>query len=584
MILYYSSNICIFQGEGFEKENLLLLRMFNNYSIRKFLKILKTLKDSLSLNLNIYLKKNIINIISNFILIKDIQWSKEKKLRGFIIKKLIGFHLLKVYKLLINEKKIWFNILNELEITNNKNTHHISSKKNAFFLEKIPKYLDLGLLMTYKLSKKLNLALKKEIYNKEYSFISKFKRNINNVNNKSILVVGEASGLYTGSYTPFISTKFNWFVSTGLKSDIECNHLDPFNQVDPIEKRNSKSEELIPLENIIFKINNFKEKVTKKLKKTERNSYYYQIMNTNGIRGFMSEAQTTFNLKANYLYFFNQNLLLETLNINNIYYRLHNNNNLENYKNILKISKIKFLKYFYITQNTKREKFFFILFKLSHSCLDYYSLLVDGLYENFKECFDFYRSLVYFMHMSKSYLFIVRLLLRKIINNLLKKNYKLKVENSYFLYSYDFLNSILHIFFINLNFINKMKKYIAKYSFFNFFFNIFLIKKKINLLKHQEKKSEDGLDKIFFSYRLLKKYTWFNFSKFTWYYLNFLLEWRINLGLFIGITNFKKHLGLKCINSFILLRDEFKELKEEWADEGSRNIKEFVFFFFRVCK
>merc|ERR1712039_943641 len=65
-------------------------------------------------------------------------------------------------------------------------------------------------------------------YNKSKYFLPRnnFLKIVENVYNKNIFVIGNVYDFYKGSITPFYKSLFNWLVSTGLKSDIECDDLE----------------------------------------------------------------------------------------------------------------------------------------------------------------------------------------------------------------------------------------------------------------------------------------------------------------------------------------------------------------------
>ena len=67
MILYNTRQVRVFNGDGVSKERELLLKLFNNYSIKNFINFIKIveiqLKNHSDLNLNLYFSKNIKNFL-----------------------------------------------------------------------------------------------------------------------------------------------------------------------------------------------------------------------------------------------------------------------------------------------------------------------------------------------------------------------------------------------------------------------------------------------------------------------------------------------------------------------------------------
>ena len=89
-MLYYSSHIRIFNGEAFVKEKLLLLKIFNKYSIKSFLRIIRIInlkiKVNLKLNFELIFKKLIQNLVLDLPL-----FSQKKKIIYSFFKKINNF-------------------------------------------------------------------------------------------------------------------------------------------------------------------------------------------------------------------------------------------------------------------------------------------------------------------------------------------------------------------------------------------------------------------------------------------------------------------------------------------------------------
>jgi hypothetical protein len=95
MILYYSSNVRAFNSEGTSRYKILLLKFFNNYSIKTFFKLIKILQIRSKLNIDIY--SLIQKISSNYIL--DLPFLRSNIFnRFFSFKKFIIFSFLILFK------------------------------------------------------------------------------------------------------------------------------------------------------------------------------------------------------------------------------------------------------------------------------------------------------------------------------------------------------------------------------------------------------------------------------------------------------------------------------------------------------
>merc|ERR1712063_209069 len=176
----------------------------------------------------------------------------------------------------------------------------------------------LSIKQNQKEKKLINSFYKNILVKKHHKFLVKnsyypsFKTNFNlkKKNNHSIFVIGEVYDYYNGSITPFSKGNYSWFVSTGLKSDVECNDVFLHNFY---EDKKGK--------NIIFKIKNFQTKVTNNIKRNVRHLLYYNSNHFFGLQRFLSQSKTTFNLlqqNKTFKYYLDFSYFKKNLNLENI--------------------------------------------------------------------------------------------------------------------------------------------------------------------------------------------------------------------------------------------------------------------------
>ena len=125
-------------------------------------------------------------------------------------------------------------------------------------------------------------------------------------NNRNIFIVGEVYNFYRGSLTPFYNSKFSWFISTGLKTDVEAGDINLL--------KNRKSFDFFNdnrFKSIVLRLNNFKHKVTRGIKKKVRHLFYYSLSNFFGFQRFLSESKSSYNYKINNYSLLEQSFFLQ---------------------------------------------------------------------------------------------------------------------------------------------------------------------------------------------------------------------------------------------------------------------------------
>ena len=284
MIIKNSFQMRVFNGKGCEHEVLLLLKLFNKYNgMYNILKMVKTLKV-VSFDTNEIIKKIYLEFFSKTKILKIIQNKLEiLPVLKYILRKYILFLLKNTLDLKDRKMLFW-----TLSLKQNKNLLNGFEKKNVNMLNSFYKNI---------LLKKHHKFLAKNKYYKSFKTDFNFKKK----NNHSIFVIGEVFEYYNGSITPFSKGNYSWFVSTGLKSDVECNDIFLHQELYTID------EDYFPNfyedkkgKNIIFKIENFQKKVINKIKKNVRHLLYYNSNHFFGLQRFLSQSKTTFNLIQQY--------------------------------------------------------------------------------------------------------------------------------------------------------------------------------------------------------------------------------------------------------------------------------------------
>lgn len=293
-MLYYSKYNAIFEGDGFLQEKVLLLKFFDNYSISYFIKIIKTLEKNLSITLNFSFIPYLISLYKN--LFKFLDLSKKTYLNCFLCKRFIAFYFVnfleKLYSIYPDHQKylLFF-----------KTTLKTKKKNRLFYSQKT--FFDQNYVSSRVLKKK-----HKVLYRKQFKFLYNFPRNtffkfLNVPTNYNLYVVGESLDFYQGSVTPFNRAQFSWLVSTGLKTDIECDDLDvklgewweDFTDATGIDLNFYKEYP----KSLVFKLSNFNKKITKALniKKQVRHAYVFGMVNFFERQLFISEKFFPFILK-----------------------------------------------------------------------------------------------------------------------------------------------------------------------------------------------------------------------------------------------------------------------------------------------
>ena len=198
----------VFNGKGCEHEVLLLLKLFNKYNgMYNILKMVKTLKV-ISFDTNKIIKTIYTEFFANTKILKIIKNKMEVfPFLKMVLRKYILFILRQTLDQ--NDRKMLFW---NLSLKQNKKSVNSSKKNERNLLNNI--YIN-------------NFTKKNHKFLMKNAYYPSFKTNFNlkKKNNHSIFVIGEVYDYYNGSITPFSKGNYSWFVSTGLKSDVECNDV-----------------------------------------------------------------------------------------------------------------------------------------------------------------------------------------------------------------------------------------------------------------------------------------------------------------------------------------------------------------------
>lgn len=546
MIIKNSFQMRAFNGKGCEYEILLLLKLFNKYNgMYNILKMVKTSKlvsfDTNEIIKNIYLeffsKTNILNIIKTKIEILPIL--------KYILRKYISSIL--------------------------KSTFDLKNQKMLFW--------KLSVKQNQKEKKLINPFYKNILVKKNHKFLTKnsyyssFKTNFNfkKKNNHSIFVIGEVFDYYNGSITPFSKGNYSWFVSTGLKGDVECNDVFLHQELYTID------EDFFPnfyeeknIKNVIFKIKNFQTKVVNKIKKNVRHLLYYNSNHFFGLQRFLSQSKTTFNLlqqKANFNYYLDfSNFKLHETNL-----KSNNNFKLERFftgmLNLKKISKTIFGLY------NQQTKVMFIFFNISKQVLQYYLTLIKTKSKAVSYVSYFLKSLVGFQLISERFI--------DIFDNLFSEY--LKRKKTFFFCQLSKrkkkFSKFLHSYFFNILFTKKMINQISKLSFFHFFFDVFIVSIKRNKLTAKLRIENDYLElpeKMKIYKELDYKPFFFDMYLLYYFYFYFLIDCQLNLTAVLNTQQIQTYSNLTYYEDMI---KPFRLLKKNWAYLGYNSIKELHDFF-----
>jgi len=552
MIIKNSFQMRVFNGKGCEHEVLLLLKLFNKYNgMYNILKMVKTLK-LVSFDTNEIIKKIYLEFFSKTKILKIIQNKLEiLPVLKYILRKYILFLLKNTLDLKDRKMLFW-----TLSLKQNKNLLNGFEKKNVNMLNSFYKNI---------LLKKHHKFLAKNKYYKSFKTDFNFKKK----NNHSIFVIGEVFEYYNGSITPYSKGNYSWFVSTGLKSDVECNDIFLHQELYTID------EDYFPNfyedkkgKNIIFKIENFQKKVINKIKKNVRHLLYYNSNHFFGLQRFLSQSKTTFNLIQQYrsfkyyLDYSNFDLHFSFLNqkpkIKNLFINMLNNKH---------INKSVFGLY------SQQTKVMFIFFNISKIVLNFYLTLIKTKSKAVSYVSYFLKSLAGFQLISKSFITIFENLFR----DYLKKNktyfffklYKRKNKFSKFLQSY----------FFNISLTKNLINQISKLSFFHFFFDVFIVSMKRNKLTAKLRKENDSLEleeKLMIYRKLDYKPYFFNMYTLYYFYFYFLLDCQLNLMSVLNVEEFKTYSSFRSYEDMI---KPFRLLKKKWAYLGYSSIRELHRFF-----
>ena len=586
MILYYSSQVRIFNGSGFTQEKILLFKFLNNYSIKQLIEIVKILELNLNIHLNFNLKKSFIKVLENlnseiFTLVNKGDLSKE--LNIFLMKKYLILYFIEWYKNVFLKYRLDIFQIKPLFLTFKKNDFLYkkgSIKKNVF--------LSTVLKRKYKIFLRKNKIFLKNKF--DYLRLDSYYSDLNN----NIYLNARAFDFYKGSITPFNNSKFSWFASTGLKSDVECNDLEVFKKTAVKLERCTFYKQT--LKDIIFKVRSFNKLVTKQVIKKVRHLLFYNSNKYLGSQRFISESKTSFNFKQNNFKIFSESFFLlknDSENILNFFFtktfsfKKFNNyltqkiffyNNLFYKKQIYfsEIFRIFKINYFY-TYNHQKMKIFYFLFKFSKQLVNYYYFLknkINFIRNGYKVI---YKSLISFAKIQKIYSKILTKNLNKFFFNFSKKFYiKKKVISSNF-YSENTLNFLLHIFIINKKFCKLLLSYILKSSFFYLFFNLFVFKKNIERLEDlfDATAEKDLLTEL--SVKKSKKLYWFSTYKSIFYYIFFCIDWKLNFDLLV-LPKQELNLSYLTFSKYTIL--PFERLLARWGVQRFVSLQSLYLFFF----
>lgn len=542
----------VFNGKGCEHEILLLLKLFKKYNgMYNILKMVKTLK-LISFDSNEIIK----NIYSEFFSKNKVLTLIKNKTELFpVLKYILRKYILAILKetLDLKDQKMLFW---KLSLKQNQNAFDAKNKKD----KKLPNPFYKNILV-----KKNHKFLEKNMYYNSFKTNFNFKRK----NNHSIFVIGEVFEYYNGSITPYSKGNYSWFVSTGLKSDVECNDVFLHQEL------YTRNEEFFPNfyedkkgKSVIFKIKNFQTKVVNKIKKNVRHLLYYNSNHFFGLQRFLSQSKTTFNLlqqNNNFNYYLDfSNFRLQEKKFKKTFKM---ENFFTNMLNIKKINKNFFGLY------SQQTKIMFIFFNISKIVLQYYLTLIKTKSKAVSYVSYFLKSVVGFKLLSQRFIYIFDNLFREYLRR--NKTFfffqlsKRKNKFSKFLQSY----------FFNVSFTKKMINNISKLSFFHYFFDVFIVSIKRNILTatlHRENDYLDLEEKMKIYKKLDYKPYYFNMYTLYYFYFYFLLDCQLNLTAVLNTQELQTYSNL---SSYEEMLKPFRLLKKKWAYLGYSSLKELHKFF-----
>lgn len=561
----------IFQGNGSLYEISLMLNLFKKYNgIYNIMKIIKTQKV-ISFDLIKIIKKSTLYLLKSFqnsnIILKE-----KNSFFNNIFKKFLAFvvYFLFKQKLPKNLKILFLSELNKKKYL----------KKTLSFYSFYGKKIRNTSFLTNNLKKN-----KKFLFNnKYYNFnllkpIKTFLKTFRNKNNNNIFVTGEIFDFYEGSITPFSKSNFSVLVSTGLKADIECNDFYLFKNLYTKESTPNFYED--DIKNTIFKVSNFKKKVGTNIniKQNVRQLFFYNTYQFFGSQRFFTEKiisftllqhDKKFNFETFYFYLISDSTNNLINNLNNISMFFRNNQIFKHFE----MKKIFFG--LFLTQT--RE--IFLYFKMSTTLLNFYLFLSQKQDSLINSSISFYKSLILFRLISKKFLSLFKYSFKKNIQritnfylkiNSLKSNLIIEQNNS----------KVLQIFFLNFNLTNEIIKNTLKFSFFKFFFDIFLKSKYRDLIvnkltKKLTKKLKRKLNKFekkeIYSYSILiTKPSCFFMYKLFCFYFNFLIDWKLNFSVIL--KNFSRK-NSRIYDIFLILTDYLLYLNKKWDENLFISFKE----------
>ena len=440
------------------------------------------------------------------------------------------------------------------------------------------------------------ISVKRLLYNLKKNSLLK-KKNLNlieNIFDKEIFIIGDGCDFYQGSITPFYKSQYNWLVCTGLKTDIETNDIDlptlkeswpEISQKDDLSYVNFYDINYNSFKKIIFKVSNFKNNFLHKFKKQARHFFIYSLHKFMGKQRFLGDNKISFNFKQTFLNY-NFCLFLLITNLNNNYL------NRVIIKNNFNYSFTKFLKSNFIIKSLNifinifnlQLKFVLIFLKSLIFYFNYYKFLKNSIIDILNQSGNFYFHYISFLIIQQNYYKVLKTLLLNKMKKFLKKKFLLNNLNFIGLRKvfFKFLVFIFQILLLFLKYLKKIFKSINKLSYLKYFFHSFLIKRKMKffLTKLNSEKNLTINEKmnLFTRISALRKYTKYHLYEFFYFYICFLIEWKISLDLIILNKIEKDNIVI-----FILLEEikkEYTKLKVLWRYSFFIHIKNFYIFFY----
>jgi hypothetical protein len=240
------------------------------------------------------------------------------------------------------------------------------------------------------------------------------------------------------------------------------------------------------------------------------------------------------------------------------------------FTNMLNIKKVNKHLFGLYSQQTKQM---FIFFNISKMVLQYYLKLIKTKSKAVSYVSCFLKSLVGFQLLSQRFISIFDNLFREY----LRRNktfffFKLSKKKNKF-------SKFLQSYFFNVSFTKKMIKQISKLSFFHFFFDIFMVSIKRNILTATLRRENDYLnleEKMKIYKKLDYKPYYFNMYTLYYFYFYFLIDCQLNLTAVLNTQELQTYSNLSSYEDML---KPFRLLKKKWAYFGYSSVKELHKFF-----